>query len=453
MNDPLKTVCDLKWNYSIFSIDRGEFRSCCRTPSNKVTEEELNELGINSFLNSPKQRLERLELVQGKQTQSCSSCWKLEKHGIKSPRHNPPQMWNHLVNSKIIPISTYSPDQLKLELSKIDNINHGALYSYNPYILEIILGNICDMKCMYCTHHYSSQWASEKIKYSEITQEQYEKEFPKAPPSFEKKFWEWFIEVGRHSVTRISIIGGEPLIMPEFYVFVDKFINCLAEIKDQKTEKITLSIVTNLNTPSKYFQKFIEYLPKMSKFFELEIYASMESIGKKAEYIRHGVDWERFNNNVNILLSNNNVNFGFMPTVNILSISSLKDFLEYVKNLYDVYKKPIILKQNIVSYPSCQNPMLLTEDFIPYIKDAMVYIIKNIKHMPNVKDKKGTWFAYFNFLKTIIEGIKTTENKNFDRKKFAEWFDLYDERRGLSLLDVFPEYTDFYLMCKEIKYE
>jgi hypothetical protein len=38
---PLDTICDLKWNYPIFNMDRGEFRSCCRTPSNKVTEEEL----------------------------------------------------------------------------------------------------------------------------------------------------------------------------------------------------------------------------------------------------------------------------------------------------------------------------------------------------------------------------------------------------------------------------
>ena len=37
---PIDTICDLKWNYPIFNMDRGEFRSCCRTPSNKVTEDE-----------------------------------------------------------------------------------------------------------------------------------------------------------------------------------------------------------------------------------------------------------------------------------------------------------------------------------------------------------------------------------------------------------------------------
>jgi hypothetical protein len=62
---PLDTICDLKWNYPIFKMDRGEFRSCCRTPGNKVTEEELKEHGIDAFLNSPKMKQSRLDLASG----------------------------------------------------------------------------------------------------------------------------------------------------------------------------------------------------------------------------------------------------------------------------------------------------------------------------------------------------------------------------------------------------
>ena len=54
MSNPLDKICDLKWNYPIFGMDRGEFRSCCRTPTNLVTENDIQEFGIDAFLNSPK---------------------------------------------------------------------------------------------------------------------------------------------------------------------------------------------------------------------------------------------------------------------------------------------------------------------------------------------------------------------------------------------------------------
>ena len=74
---PLDTVCDLKWNYPIFNMERGEFRSCCRTPSNKITEESLQEFGIDAFSNSDREKQERLDLINGVKIKPCQSCWNL----------------------------------------------------------------------------------------------------------------------------------------------------------------------------------------------------------------------------------------------------------------------------------------------------------------------------------------------------------------------------------------
>lgn len=451
MNNPLKTSCDLKWNYPIFLLDRGEFRSCCRTPSKKVTEEDLENYDIDAFLNSEQERKERFDLVKGIKTEACSSCWKLENSGIQSPRHDAKHLWSHFIRSNQIQDKSYTEQSLLLELDKIDNIDHYSLYSYKPYMLEISLGNTCDLKCMYCSHHYSTQWASEKIKYGEITQEQYDREFPKAPPSFNEKFWKWFNLVGRYSIKRFGVIGGEPLIMPEFYSFLDRAIESISEIKHKRKDKITFWIVTNLNTPQNYLKKLLDYLPKISDIFNLEILVSMESIGKKAEYIRNGVKWERFIKNIDTILGNKNLNFdfGFIMSINVLNITSLKDFILFTKQLYEKYNRPVILKQNLISYPSWQSPIILSEDFIPYIEETINYMDKHAKNMPVVNDIKGTWPAYIKFLYTIIDSIKNKSiDRVADRKKFAEWFDVYDNRRNLKLTEVFPEYKDFYNLCK-----
>lgn len=452
MNDPLKTACDLKWNYPIFGLHRGEFRNCCRTPANLVTEEDLQKYGIDAFSNSELQRSERLDLVRGVKTGACASCWKLEDSGIQSPRHGPGKMWYQLTKSGVVPDSPYTDEKLKLELSKIDSIDHPALFSYKPYMLEISLGNTCDMKCMYCTHHYSTQWATERIKYGEITQEQYDREFPKAPASFEGKFFEWFNQVARHSITRLGIIGGEPLIMPEFYNFIEKVSASVREINHTRKSKITLWIVTNLNTPPNYLTKFLEYLPKISDIFDLEILGSMESVDAKAEYIRNGVNFTRFKKNVETILSQEALkfDFGFILSVNALNITSIKDFIKYTKYLYENYGRPIALKQNLISFPSWQSPMILSGEFVPYLEDTINYLKDNASSMPTVKDPLGNWLPYATFLQTIIDGINNQNvDRVADRKKFVEWFETYDLRRNLNFLATFPEYKNFYELCKQ----
>jgi hypothetical protein len=43
-----------------------------------------------------------------------------------------------------------------------------------------------------------------------------------------------------------------------------------------------------------------------------------------------------------------------------------------------------------------------------------------------------------------------TGDKTKERKKFVEWFNTFDERRKLNLLETFPEYVEFYKFCKEL---
>lgn len=451
--DPLETICDLKWNYPIFNMSRGEFRSCCRTPSRRVSEDDIKRLGPDAFLNSESMIRSRLDLVTGKRHEDCISCWNLEDSGMKSPRHTPEQFWHHLQRRKYINANlTYSNDNLIAELKKINSEDNPALKSNHPYMLEISLGNTCDMKCMYCSHHYSTQWATEKIKVGEITQEQYDNEFPKAPAQFDETFWEWFDGVKLH-LGRIGIIGGEPLIMPEFYTFVDKLIDRVDKINSYRKEKISFWIVTNLNTPPNYLEKLFNYLPKLTEIFNVEILVSMESVGKKSEYIRNGVSWERFESNINKLLSKKELNFdfGFILSINALCIPNLKDFIKFTENIYTTHGKAVALKHNIISFPDWQSPFILTPDFANYIDDTVNYMKTKTDQMPIVKDYYGRWDQYIIFLENLAQSIRDhKEDKTKLRKKFVEWFNVYDTRRKLNLLETFPEFSEFYKMCNQL---
>lgn len=450
--DPLNTICDLKWNYPIFHMERGEFRSCCRTPSKPITDNMFDKLGVDAFLNNAQMLQSRLDLVQGRRHDDCRSCWGLEDTGMVSPRQGYEHFWSHLQKKRQIEHDKqYSEENLKIELSKINDKDHPALKSYFPYMLEVSLGNTCDMKCMYCNHIYSTQWATERIKYGEITQEQYDKEFPKASSQFEDYYWQWFDTVKLH-LGRIGAIGGEPLIMPEFYTFIEKSIAAIESVKYKRKSKMSFWIVTNLNTPANYMTKFLEYLPKLTEHFNVEILGSMEAVGSRAEYIRNGLDWNRFENNLDRILSSNcKFDFGFISSINALSIASTIDFIKFTEELYQKYNRPVALKQAVVNYPTHQSPFILTPDFATYIDNTIDYMKTKVDSMPIVPDYYGRWDQYIIFLENLSNSIKNNStNKNQDRKLFVSWFEQFDQRRKLNLLDTFPEYKEFHKFCKNL---
>ena len=448
--DPFNTICDLKWNYPIFHMERAEFRSCCRTPSKPITDEMIDRLQTDAFLNNELMLQSRLDLVQGNRHNDCESCWGLEDAGMSSPRHDANKFWHQLQKTKTVEYyQQYSDEALRLEMSKITSEDHPALKSHFPYMLEVSLGNTCDMKCMYCNHIYSTQWATERIKYGEITQEQYEIEFPKASPKFEEYYWKWFDTVKLH-LGRIGAIGGEPLIMPEFYRFIEKSIEAIEPIKHLRKKKMTFWIVTNLNTPPNYMNKFLQYLPKLTEHFDVEILGSMEAVNDRAEYIRNGLNWERFVGNLDkILGSECNFEFGFISSVNALSIATTLDFIKFTEDLYKKYNRPVALKQAVVNDPSHQSPFILPTEFANYIDQAVAYMQERVDIMPNVSDYYGRWDQYIIFLQNLANSLRNnTQDRTHDRKRFFSWFNQFDERRKLNFVETFPEYKEFFNMCK-----
>jgi hypothetical protein len=454
LRDPQDTVCEFKWNYPIFQMDRGEFRSCCRTPSRPVTEKQLQQKGIDAFLNSDHLKQSRLDSIKGIRHSDCKACWSLEDKGMDSPRR-PEGFWNFMRREGMIPRDQlsipYDPANIKEHLEKVTTTDHKFIEAKKPYMLELSLGNTCDLKCMYCNHHYSTQWATEMIKTGDITQEQYDREFPKAAPSFESKFWEWFDRVGRFHIHRVNIIGGEPLIIPKFYEYVDIMKDKLKPLeKIPKRVKPILCIVTNLNTPPNYFNRFMDRLPAIAEVFDVEILVSMESLGERAEYIRNGLDWDRFTSNIDSLFSRKDVAFnaGFLMTVSVLSIATTKDFIQYATELSRKHNRPIHLKQNIVNYPKWHSPMMLPPSFASYLDDAIEYMEQNVSSMPDTVDFFGRYDQYIIFLKSLSDAIKNnTGNYNKDKTDFHRWFTTYDEIRKLNFKKTFPEYINFWDDC------
>lgn len=443
-----KSVCHLRWGYPNISLTRSEIRTCCKTPFQKVSENDMKEHGINLFLNTPYQKERRLEMLKGVRHRDCNSCWQIEDSGGTSLRlaSGPKGFVDFAKNRGMF--NEFGTSDLN-KISETVSLESAILESHRPFMLEVSLGNTCDMKCMYCNHIYSSQWATEGLKNKTLSIEEYKAAAVKPKQEFLDLFWQWVDQEAKHSVERIGIIGGEPLITPEFYEFLDHLLKVYEDVPHSNTN---IWIVTNMNSEAKYFDRFIEYIPKLAKKFNLEIHVSMESLGNQAEYIRNGLDWNTFESNVNRLFSltkdMDKVTLAFLPSITALSIPRFDKFLSWVYDLCSKYGKPAMLKQNIVTWPQPHTPFILPSSFAVHLDRAIDFMNTIHDRMPPFKDEFGRWRAYTEFLKNLRDGIRNGgEGKTELRSKFHTWFRDFDQLRGLNFSETFPEISEFYNEC------
>lgn len=431
-----------RWAYPVIKYSGGQVRTCCRTfPNEVISDEMLLELGINAFINSPELQQRRLEMLSGIRHPSCKSCWKLEVTGVKSFR------------SKVEDFTRYIHEREggPNDFSEIVRNKEKYLMSTKPQMLEIQIDNICDLKCIYCNEEYSSRWESENKMDAGYTPSAHTMT-KDSSPLFKKTFWSWFQSISS-DLKCLNLIGGEPTLSPKFYEILDKLLS--DEI--QCSPHLVISIVSNFNSNESRFNKFTSYLSRLSKKYTLSIDASCEALSKRGEFIRQGLDWEIFQKNVNSMVDvmrsipseNRNHNFGIQVTNNILSVSSINDFLNWVHSIVELKKHPIHLRQNIVSYPDYLSPIILTSHFSNYYFDTA----KLIRHKADQAIDYGhisNWLSFADFLDSIGKSILTQQPNKNSQKRFLDFVQKSELKRGINFIEIYPEYSDFIDYCKRL---
>lgn len=432
-----KTLCHMAWDYPMFFMFTNNIGYCCRTPKIPIDDTLLDEMGEDFWSNHPTFVKRRHELVNGIKSQDCDTCWKLEDAGFKSARHD--AHINQLMkkNDPTFPL-TLPYAQYKfwpnVEKSNVSNC------------IEIVLNNTCDAKCTYCSEFYSTQWLTEKKKYQEVSRSYTPQE--SRNPKAEQLFWSWYENKVLTSNKRFGFIGGEPFIIDALYECFDKLLE-IHERNEQKLnlhDKMELCITSNLNTPPAYFQKFLEYVPKLEKYFKIIIQVSGENIGEDLEYIRHGVKWERWSKNIEYLLENTKVTLAFLPCLNLLTIPRFHLYLEYFASLCRKYTF-MSIHQNIVTHPVEQSPMIAPKEFAIYFDKCIEIIEGLLKEKIYNKIVEWSYLKFLEWLKTNRDAIKSnpSESEVTDNAiKFFRFFSKLDARRQSSVIKVFPEFATFY---------
>ena len=481
LDDTGPGFCLAKFTQVTMHLGTGMVHSCHHPSPHKIPLEEIQKDYRALFNTSALRTARRKMIFQKERPKECEYCWRVEDSGGNSDRQ-----------------------YKSLEPWAIENYDTIAEYEDNqmiaPTYLEVSFSNACNMKCIYCGPEFSSSWVDDlktkgPIKLLEGTSsEQWAQGWQDLDTlNFKNRefnpyidaFWKWFPEVYT-GLKHYRITGGEPLLSKETFKSIQWFI-------DNPNPNLEFSINSNFMVPDKLWDKFVDSIQVLAQgdnVKKLTIYTSVEAWGKRAEYLRPGLDFELFRKRYEQILALGNVRCVIMSAFNVLSISSMEQLLTWVYEMKIKYNpnKSLTYIETNRGYASKNKSLAHMDNLnpshsvicgidIPYLRspdylDAIIstddlvedYFIPSLDYMSQ-HSADPAWADHQGFESYEIDKYKrillkrlhdrkkgdTERRDHFDllipRAKFVEYVYDLDRRNGTKFIDVFPELKEFYNEC------
>ena len=436
------TMCTAKWLQSTVYLMNGFTHSCHHPSSHKIPPTQLQE-NPTALHNTEYKKLQRAKMLAGERPAECEYCWNIED-----------------LPGDHISDRTYKSTDVRWSMPFLDKIKEaGAEGNINPTYLEVAFENTCNFKCAYCSPEISSKWMEEVKQHGpypnswatgnlDWLEQQDRMPIPNRDPNpYVDAFWEWWPDLYKDLKT-FRITGGEPLLSKNTW-------KVLEYVRDNPRKDLTLAINSNFDVPPHLFDRFMnlfnEIYPQIKDF---EVYTSLESHGLQAEYVRYGLNFERFRSNVIDFLSNTPVTakLSFMVTFNILSASTFKDFLNQILiwrntfNIRTVNRVPMMI--SYLRWPPFMNMQMLPEELkVKYIQEWKDFVGQ---YQANITDETGKFYLEeFDQISRLGDFMmQESQTAERDMKDFALYFDEYDRRRGTDFNATFPELMEFMDQCR-----
>jgi MoaA/NifB/PqqE/SkfB family radical SAM enzyme len=355
----------------------------------------LMDESLKEIWNNDNMKELRRNMMDGKESSYCTSCYKEEEIGHGSLRQD--------MNK------TYAKYYDYVKETKED----GTFERFNLVYWDFRLNNICNFKCRMCTPGYSSTWEQEMRKEFNI-----EGEYPKIDVDMVYQDIEPLYDI----VEEVYFAGGEPLISDHHYKILNKL------IEKGRNKDVRLSYNTNFST-LKY--KDNDVLELWKKFPNLSLSISFDGTGRKGELIRKGFDWQRFVDNFKKFRSK-------LPytSVKINCVFQAINCFHVMEAHKELYLRGIINKWDDFSLCILHNPDFMSILILDSesrkllgekIKDHIQNYLVPAKAQQSIKQ-------YMSILKLL-----STEKKEHLIPMFKSYMSALDIIRNENSLEVFPE--------------
>lgn len=440
------SFCVAKWTQVTIHLQNGFTHSCHHPVPHKIPLHELED-NPHALHNTQYKIEQRRKMLNNIQPKECNYCWNIENLGK-----------DHLSDRHYKSAEYWSAEY-------IDEILENPYdEKFLPTYLEVSFSNVCNFNCMYCSPQISSKWQDDirrngpydlgDFKHADLGWLDQKGMTPipeREENPYVDAFWKIWPELSqRLRVFRIT--GGEPLLSKHTW-------RILKYMQENPNPELELLINTNLCVQDNLIDKLIDIgkdLIENNKVKRFEIYTSVESADDQAEYIRPGLDYDKFIKNLmrvttELPMIKWRSKVVIMATYNLLSIPKFRKLLdwllEYRKEHAPNEWKNIWLDISYLRYPSWQTVSLANQELLDIIKSDLEYM------KANDQDIVGHW----GFQDTEIQKFErmyehaVNSSKNVNPVEFTRFYNFYKEhdvRKGFNFVETFPELEKFYNDCR-----
>lgn len=359
----------------------GHGKLCCVYQSR--TETRAQDVGIPALIKDPALESTRHQLRLGNKPKECDRCWTEEKQGriSKRQRDNAARSWSN--------------DDIK--------------------VLELNLGNACNLKCRTCSPWSSSQWQKEAWDTDEklrqrFTNEEWTLLMRQISEAWlpSSKIWK-DLDKMLFDVEYLDFYGGEPWFNKHHWKILDL---CVAtgSSKNQRLHYNTNGTIWN-----------DEQIKIFDHFQHVDIAFSIDGIGKQFELLRSPASFDLVKFNAyaakEFARSRKNIQVSIHHTVSILNCYYVPEFIEHFQTDFPVWI-------NIV-----YDPDYWSLTFLPNkIRDILIKRLETVDRykFPQIKD--------------LITVLEDSEYNEYLWTRFLEKLSSQDAYRSESYLEFFPEF-------------
>lgn len=447
------SYCGAKWYNATIWLGHGQTTSCHHPPAHKINAEEIK-TNPSAIHNTQHKKLMRKLMQEGERPNECEYCWKVE------------DMNRDAVSDRVFKTHIYSDEDI------IASARMPWDADVTLKTLEISFDRTCNFACSYCNPAFSTSWVRDIKKfgpYQNILSDGRGHFIDTAPWAesagetdeenpYIQAFWKWWNSDLANSLEEIRITGGEPLMAPSVWKLFEWFKN-----NPERGKKMRFAVNSNLVPKKEILDKLIELSHSVP---HLEIYTSGEAKGAHSEYIRHGMKYDEWWNNLHRLHTEGNIHSThMMMTINSLCLASITEFMDDVlefKRSHNTTSPTMSL--NILRFPSFQSCAILPDNMKKHYREKLE------KWYKEQIDKNETVFhrgwnapiltegerSQIERLIEYLDVIKTPHRNTADQPKlyndFRCFYEQYDMRRGKNFRQTFPQdFVNFIDSCQIIQ--
>lgn len=436
------SLCLAKWKQVSLHLPTGLNNSCYHPPLHVIPVDSIGRTP-SALHNTDYKKQQRKLMLEGTRPAECQYCWNMEDLGKLSDRHyRSGEPW-----------AAKDFDTIKNSTGDEDVI---------PSYVEVNFNHACNLSCSYCSPQFSSSWQAEVERdggypTSVIHNDPSHFIGNKRPiPSrdhnpYVEAFWQWWPDL-YPELKHFRMTGGEPMLDKNTYRVFDYV---LANPKPD----LHLNVTSNFSVDEKSWNRYLDYAKRLCEGERIEHfmqYVSLDAWADRAEYIRHGLDfnllWDRVNQFLTEIPGRNSVTF--IVTMNNLSVTSLGNLFAGILGLRQIYSttyQRVWFDTPVLRQPVWQSLQILPESYAEQLEMIWTWMLKN----KETEADPFHGFKDYEISRLDRDIAWMREGKNIDsqtinaqRADFYRFFSEHDRRRGTDFLKTFPEMSEWWRECE-----